>query len=397
MRPLALALPLLFLTAPAASAGFVGGGGWLPVAVFGGAGASVNNNVTGGSVLSNGDVTPGAFVTLDGVFAGGSLIGSPAGSGFNVINGPVVVNGNITGGGFGFGGTVTGDVSAGGSATLAGTTTGNVTAGGNVALQFATVNGNVLAGGNVSLNPFGRVNGNVTANGAIANAGTITGTATPNAGVPVNPVPYTPITLPADAFTSGGAAVGGGVLAPGSYGALTVPVFGSLTLTAGDYFFDSFTLVGSSSLNFDLSGGGVNVFVTGPVTIGNFVNVNVNGVSAFDGQLVPGPNPTVQALASRVFFETLGSVTSDSRFFGTLYAPNGNITQNGSVVGSVFAGGTVTTGAFAPVFYVGSDRLVGPPAAAVPEPASVALLAAAGLAAGCVRRRRRAATAPPGR
>jgi hypothetical protein len=185
----------------------------------------------------------------------------------------------------------------------------------------------------------------------------------------------------------------GGVLAPGSYGDLHLPVFsGTLTLTSGNYYFTSFALDGAfTTLNFDLSKGPINVFVTGDVTFGDFLTITANGTPVFnpDGS----PNTAVESLASKVFFETLGNGVLANPFggpfFGTLEAPNGNIdTSFGAVIGSLLAGGEVTTGAFAPVYYVGSDRLL----AAVPEPSTL-VLGGIGAIAGLLYRRRQVAPA----
>jgi hypothetical protein len=350
------------------------------VAVFGGKSADIQNNVVGGLSASNGNVNVGAFVTADGL-AGNTLTG---GSGFVVINGPVTFNGDISASPFSFAGTINGPINSGGNIGLS-ATTGDITATGNVSLQFATTNGNILAGGNVSVAAFSKVNGNVTANGSISTSsgGQITGTSTPFAGVPVNPAHYTPITLTADKFTAGGANVTTGVnLAPGSYGNLNIPSFGgTLTLSGGDYFFNSFHIEGAfDTLNFDLSKGPINVFVTGDISFSDFLTVTVNGVPAFINN---GPNPANEALASQIFFETLGDVKDATPFgsnlFGTLYAPNGNITTAfGAVIGSLIAGGDVSNGFISPVYYVGSDRLL---QAGVPEPSTLALglVAALGL------------------
>jgi hypothetical protein len=385
---------VLILASPAGADPLTG------VAVFGGNSANIQNNVLGGIAASNGNVNVGPFVTVDGI-AGGSASG---GSGFVTVNGPITVNGDLTGF-FGFAGTLNGPINTGGTANLNAIVLNNITSGGNVNLLFSSVTGNIRAGGNVSVAAFSSVMGSVTANGSVS-GGPITGMVTQFAGVPVNPSTYTPITLTADKFTSGGSNVTtGGNLPPGSYGALNLPVFaGTLTLSAGNYFFDSINIAGAfTTLNFDLSKGPINVFVTGDITIGSFLSFDVNGIPAFINGV---PNPAVEALASQIFFETLGNVDEGnpfgSGFFGTLFAPNGNITEAfGPIVGSLIAGGDVTNGFISPVFFVGSDRLLAGPAAetSVPEPSTLALglVAALGLAGFCCWRRRAHGVTVPSR
>jgi hypothetical protein len=364
-RLLPAAALVLALTSPAPADLLVG------VAVFGGNSANIQNNVSGGLSVSNGNVNVGAFVTADGL-SGNTLTG---GSGLAVINGPVTFNGDISGSPFGFSGTINGPINSGGNVGLS-ATTHDITAAGNINLQFDTTNGNIRAGGTVSVAALSTVHGKVTANGSISISGgsQIIGTVTPFAGVPVNPVPYAPITLTADKFTAGGAPIMTGVnLPPGSYGDLNIPSFGgTLTLSAGNYFFTGFHIDGAfDTLNFDLSKGPINVFVTGNISFNSFLTVTVNGIPAFINN---GPNPANESLASQVFFETLGNVDDGnpfgSNFFGTLFAPKGDITTAfGAIIGSLIAEGNVTNGFDSPVFYVGSDRLL-----AVPEPSSLVLV-----------------------
>jgi filamentous hemagglutinin len=355
-------------------------------AVFGGGDVTINDNVRGGMVGGNQNVTVGSFLTIDGAAGGGSLLNSLGGT---TINGPVTFNGNVQTGG----NTYNGAINAGGSVTLgAFFKSQGITANGDVSLAGASsVTGNILTGGNVTNSSA--ITGNVTANGTITNHGTISGTQTAHAGVPVNPATFAPVSLPAAAnFTPGTTNVTGTAnLAPGKYGAVEVTTFHTLTLSAGNYFLKSLQLDGSSNLQFDLSKGPINVFVQGDISGTAFTNLSVKAPGSSIFQPIFGsnntPNPAVEALAADVFFETLGNVDNGNPFgsslFGTIYAPNGNITDTASVIGSLVAGGTISVGS-GTVFYV--------PLSSVPEPTSITLFGVAALGfAGHVWRRKRLA------
>jgi hypothetical protein len=354
-------------------------------AIFGGGDVSVNDSVVGGLVGSNNNVTLGSFLTIDGAVGGGSFLNS---LGSSTVNGPVTFNGNVQTGGI----TYNGAINAGGAVNLgAFYHSVGIVAKGDVTLNggFSSTTGNVLAGGNFALTDSGVVNGNVTANGTITNNGTISGTRTPNAGVPVNPATFTPVTLPAAAnFTPGTTNISGTVnLAPGKYGNVVASTFNTLTLTHGNYYLNSLQLEGSTTLQFDLSQGPINVFVTGDISGTAFTSLNVKAPGSSTFQPIFGtnnlPNPAVEALASEVFFETLGDVNDGNPFgsslFGTVYAPNGNITVTAPVIGSLVAGGTVSVGS-GTVYYVGLT---------VPEPGSMILfgIGAGGAAVRSWRRR----------
>jgi hypothetical protein len=377
-------MAFLFTCTLNANAGPVAAG----YAIYGGGDVSVNDNVVGGLVGSNQNVTLGSFDTIAGAVGGGSLLNS---LGSSTINGPVTFNGNVQTGGITYNGTI----NAGGNVSLGSFyTSKDIVAGGNVTLNggFSSTTGNVLAGGNFQLTTFGVVNGNVTANGTITNNGTISGTQTAHAGVPVNPATFTVPTLPAPAnFTPGTTNISGTVnLAPGSYGAVEATAFHTLTLSHGNYYLKSLQLDGSTNLQFDLSNGPINVYVQGDISGTAFTNLSVKAPGSSTFQPIFGnsdvPNTAVEALASEVFFETLGNVNNGNPFasglFGTIYAPDGNITDTASVIGSLVAGGTISVGS-GTVYYVGL---------AVPEPTGLALfgLGAAGLALRNWRRRRSA-------
>jgi predicted acyltransferase (DUF342 family) len=371
-------------------------------AVFGTQGVSIGQSGTiNGVVASNGDVAVNPFSTFNGLTGGGSLLGNTLGD--FTVNGPVTFNGNVTTGQFA---KINGPINSGGNVDLrfsdtatqsitargdvfqgqAAATTGNIMAGGSFSNgDFSVVNGNVFANANVTVN--GSVKGNVEFGNSltIGPFGSITGTQT-HGTVAVNPASYAIASIPhADSFSSGGPPVTGGTslanpLAPGSYGALNIPTFGNLYLTAGNYFFDSFSFNGDAIHLLNLTPQSrINIFVKGDVFENTFSNVFI------------GEQPFGSAnasLASNVLLETLGNYSQNSlgsvKFFGTIFAPDGNITigQFSSLTGSLIAGGRVDIGVGFNETFVSSSTLF------VPEPSSAVLLVV-GLAGVLVLARKR--------
>jgi predicted acyltransferase (DUF342 family) len=372
--------------------GVAGGPAWAQVggyAVFGTQGVSIGQSgAINGVVASNGDVAVNPFSTFNGLTGGGSLLGNSLGD--FTVNGPVTFNGNVV---TGQSATITGPINSGGNVDLrfAGTKTGPITARGDVFQgQGSTTTGNIAAGGSFSNADFSVVNGNVSANSnvtvdgavkgnvvfggtlSVGPFGSITGTQT-HGTVAVNPTSYALASIPnADSFSSGGPPVTGGTslanpLAPGSYGALNIPTFGKLYLTAGNYFFDSFSFNGDSIHLLNLTPQShINIFVKGDVFENTFANIFV------DEQPFGSANAS---LASNVLLETLGNYSQNSlgsvEFFGTIFAPDGNIAigQFSSLTGSLIAGGRVDVGVGFNESFVSSSVLF-------PEPSSAVLLVA---------------------
>ena len=355
-------------------------------AVFGNLGVSIGQSSSvNGIVASNGDISVNPFSTFSGLTGAGNLLSSVNG-GFTV-NGDVTFNGNVT---TGSGATITGTINSGGTVDLgfaqsktasilatgnvlqgqSATTTGTIRAGGSFSNQdFSVVNGNVFANAGATVN--GSVVGNVTAGGIITVGpfGSITGSSTTGTN-PVNPATYSAVSTPAAIpFASGGAAVvdGGAAatpLQPGSYSDLNIPVLGNLFLTSGDYFFNNFSFNGDTIFLQNLTANDrIRIFVAGTLFEGAITRMTI------DGQ----PFATADAsLSSNVLWETLGAYSQDPlgdvQTFGTIFAPNGDITigQFSSVTGSVIGGGQVNISVGFNESFVTSSL--------VPEPASLAVL-----------------------
>jgi hypothetical protein len=354
-------------------------------AVFGNLGVSIGSSANiNGAVASNGNVAVNTFCNLAGLSGGGSLLGNSLGD-FNV-SGAVTFNGSVTTGQYA---TFQSPINSGGTVNIGvGATTAAITAGGDVLeSQSAQTNGSVLAGGSFGNSVFGVVTGNVTAGANVTVAGTVDGNVTCGGQVsvgkfgsiegnistgttPVVPATYSPITTPnAIPFSSGGADVttGGSAaspLPPGSYGNLTIPTFGNLYLTAGNYEFSSFTFDGNSINLVNLnSSNQINIFVSGNVSESTFATMSVDGEPYASA---------ATSLAGNVLLETLGTYSQNTlgsvQFFGTIFAPDGDIDigNYSSLTGSLIAGGNVNLN-------VGFNETFAPPSE-LPEPASLGLL-----------------------
>ncbi len=350
-------------------------------AVFGATGVQANVGTATGLIGSNADLALGYFAAVPGLYAGGRL--TTLGS--ETINGPVVagggnfgafvtINGSLDVSGdaqFSNGPTITGNVTTGGSLIygVGGVITGNIKAGRDFAQGgLATVNGNVSANRNADVEAT--VNGNVTYGNALTVGvfGSISG-AKIKGTTTVTPAAFTPFTVrPADYFVSGGAnlTAGGSLaapLSPGKYGALTLGSFKDLFLRTGDYYFDSVNLTGSETihlLNLNASSR-IRIFVTGNVTLGNFITTKVNE------DFISASN---QSLASNVLWETTGAYSSLSDQFGAVFAPNENITFGNfdTVYGALLGGKQIILpGSNTINFYRNADL-------SVPEPGLLALL-----------------------
>ena len=338
-----------------------------------------NNTTLGTSVIVN----SGLVGSNGGMSIGG-------GSDFIIAMGAGILNGGTSL-------TATGDIVFNGNVTLGGSsvTSGDVDSGGNVTLgTSAVVNGDVRAAGTVSLSGSANVTGDVDA-GAAAGAAvtlgtnaTVGGTITHKPGttvtygggssaggdvigVPDAPLAYVATVLPtATVFVSGGASYslpGNSdlTLAPGSYDDITLGTSSDLRLSAGTYYFDTWSLSGSTTIHMDLTGGGIFLFFTGLVNLGTNVNMVLTGGDASD-----------------IYSETKGgfSASGGVDWFGTLYATGplagGDITFGTSSViyGALWATRNLSLSGSTQVNYVLADYVNPPNLAQVPEPATLMLL-----------------------
>jgi predicted acyltransferase (DUF342 family) len=386
-------------------------------------------NLTGGvetlhDVFFNGDVSFNALQSVGGILHSGGNINFQAG-GFASVGGSVVATGNAS---LGSSAQLAGPVYAGGSIIVAGTgaqasaglfaqqdiqlqqatdATAPVLAGRDLVLgTFSTIlgdaasgrhadlggsteiSGNLRSAGNVTMAAFSQVTGNVTHAGTLDKHSTATVGSSTQAPVTVSvptlaPTAYVHASLPAATpFTSGGAditvesALDPLQLAPGSYGTLTFNDFADLELRSGNYYFDAIDTAseggGMIDLRLDLTNGPINLFVTGDAEINWVQPLTVNGLNVSAGQEVD------EALASLLTLESHGNIRFRGDFFGTLFAPEGDIailSGISHITGQLLAQNIVTnspaTAGSLTVDFMPSQRL------AVPEPAALLLLPAA--------------------
>lgn len=252
---------------------------------------------------------------------------------------------------------INGDVYGAGNVTLDSDygdflTSGNFyTRGGFVENNFGEVNGNVAANGNLTLVGSTNLNGNAVYGGTATyqTRSNISGSLTqsPNAV----PAVSLPAAIPFTYGTQSISTTNNLVLQPGSYGDITMTgTYTTLTLSSGDYYLKSLNASGSSSLRsiyLNITNGPIRIFSDGDISIGNYIDVYLNGASPFST-----PSPSAGALASAVLWQsnhniniTQGTISS---FAGTLFAPNGSVTANVGEYwyGSVLAGGAINASAY---------------------------------------------------
>jgi hypothetical protein len=353
-------------------------------ALFGGNSTSIGSNVSvnGGFVGSNGNASLGANVDTLGVLGGGNFVagGNSAAhpTGNIIFNGDVSIPSNAV---------VSGSIDAGGNVTTGtiSTVNGSIRAGGSVNVQaigqvVGAVDAGVASGTAVTLGPLASVGGTIT-----HKPGTSTvGVSLPNVavtGTPTPPTPFGGVTLPAaHSFSAGLTNVIKGPnettnLLPGSYDDLNLGGNNVLNLSAGTYFFDTWTIANNAVLNLDLTGGAIFLYFTGNVNIATNFIMNLLGGDASD-----------------VYAETLADwLTGDNmNWFGTIFGSgqHSDVTfgDNHQIVGAAYANHDLRLGDNSTVRFMlwnGSNT----PQQAAPVPATPWLLGACAIALAALRRR----------
>jgi hypothetical protein len=148
----------------------------------------------------------------------------------------------------------------------------------------STHTGDVRAVGNVTIRAKNTINGNVIASGKVLNQGTVNGTITQNAFVPIVP-------LPALTFSAGSVNVNVSQnrainLAPGAYGYVTVLKNATLRLRSGIYFLAGLSTGTFSTLSIDVSNGPVTINVRGELKFGQGSQVEITPGGESQSELV---------------------------------------------------------------------------------------------------------------
>jgi len=384
-----------------AVAGSASGNAITDYAVFGKAGVVLGEDIwVGGMVGSNADIIikQGADV-LFGVAGGGSLnplsgsfVGTGAVIGTSTNPVEVIVNGD-----FQIDGTVWGDVHAGGNVLLRD--------GGKIR-KVAGAAGNVIAAGNVEMRSGSRVEGDVTLNGTLTKLGTASIWGSVNYGS-ASPKTYTGPTLPAATlFSAGGTnytTTSGATLtlAPGSYGMLDLGQNNDLYLSSGTYYFTAIDMRSGLDLFLDLTGGGINILVTGDVYFGERMDVKVKTDPLGTYVDLDSLSAAQKAYAAIVYLETHRSWTlrQGSDWFGTVYAPYDIVTveydvysgESTDLIGALYSGGQVYLRQGAHLEFVPSEYWPHEPHDGyIPEPTTLALVGV-GIAAAVLQKRRQRA------
>ncbi len=284
------------------------------------------STISGGSVVAGGDVAhTGGSLTVDQISGAGAF--SADGAAFQDSLGPVFFNRDITELG-GPGSVIDGPVtSSQGSIDFLDTST--------------TINGNVTAANDIEFDfVFGTINGNVTAGGTTNITATVSGT-TSTPTVATTPFAIEPLPPGRGLFAGTNdinlATFEDITLPPGTYGSLNFDSSNVVTLTAGSYIFEN--IVSDFSLNelsFDTTAGNIDLYIAADDVAIDLIQV-IDGISLFNAG---DPDPQ---LSRNVFIEVAGNLTIGSRFFGTFFAPNGDVTVENfaDITGRVFAGGNV--------------------------------------------------------
>ncbi len=135
-------------------------------------------------------------------------------------------------------------------------------------------------------------------------------------------------------------------LAPGVYGTLSLGARNGLSLSSGEYFFESIQAGEGLALELDLSGGEIAIFVLGNAIFGHDLTVEVTGDDATGIFLeVQGP---------RVLFGSGG------QWIGTIWATGGDVIfgQGTTLTGAIFAGRDIVLKRDNSVVFALADRLL---------------------------------------
>ncbi len=326
-----------------------------------------------GSVYARGDVTLNnpSYVYGDIHASGDVYLESPG----CIVYGNIYCNGTVRTRNLA---EVRGNINALGSVTIEGPVGGNIISGSTVRVIEYHVSGNVDAAGTITVEWNAFIDGYARSGSTISvsGGGGVSGTRTQYSAAPprLTPIPPTGFTVPptpkASTFTASGTnqnagwqtnlilpantAAGVAVSGAPSYGSLTLGGQNILTLSTGNYYFTSITANTQVTLRLNLSGGPINIFVTGAVNLGDTFRVQVST----DGTNYVAMTSASNSLASKVYLETHSTLTTNNlgQWFGTIYASdNINFGSSNTIIGSYYTAKALISGSSPTVTYVQAD------------------------------------------
>ncbi len=133
-----------------------------------------------------------------------------------------------------------------------------------------------------------------------------------------------------------------------------------LNLSAGSYYFDTWNIGGGTTINFDLTSGGISLFFNGDVDIGSNLNVGL-----------------INGDASDIYSETYGNWTLNGggEWFGTIFGSGAlsdiHFGSNDSLTGALFATHNLVFDGGSTANLLQADYLTNN---SVPEPGTLLLL-----------------------
>jgi cytoskeletal protein CcmA (bactofilin family) len=202
----------------------------------------------------------------------------------------------------------------------------------------STHTGDVSAVGKIKIETKNTIVGDVTAGGAVENKGTVTGTITQNTSV-------AKIVLPVLNFSAGNEAIivpenATLVLAPGSYGHVTINQGGRLELSGGEYFMQTLTSNPQSMLAVDVTADTVTINVVGALIFNTGFVMEVLPADSSTARLTLNrlEGGKVKILAGAKVLGNLVApaaqvqVAEDAMFKGTICAKTINVAKNATVL-----------------------------------------------------------------
>ncbi len=203
--------------------------------------------------------------------------------------------------------------------------------------------GSMYAFGDYTQESLSQVNGNVRANGfaSLLGSAAITGSMVTGSAASVPQIALPPAT----SFQHGTQNLvleSDHVLAPGAYGdVLCTGLFESLTLSSGDYYFETLRTNSSTTIHLNMTNGPVRIYSTGDIHFSSGLSFTVNGIDVSSES-----EDLDSSLASQVLFETHGAFQVDSgflsQFYGTIFAPQGVVDVDlQDMYGSILASGRI--------------------------------------------------------